>query len=306
MKNTIIVALILLALGFGGYVFTRPATPIVSDTDPTAQENEPVSVEVASTTDMTKEKVNGTEQTVIGKSIEKRNITAYHYGTGTDEILFVGGIHGGYSWNTSLVAFEAMKYFKANPNAIPSNVTVTVIPVLNPDGLVKASGKEGEFVASDITASQAVQTSGRFNANEVDLNRNFDCAWQATGIWQNKPVSGGNAVFSEPESVAVKAYVEIKKPKAVIVWYSAAGGVYSSSCEGGVLTATKNLTDAFAKASLYPAHDSFDFYETTGDMANWLAKVNIPAISVLLTNHTDTEWTKNQAGIEAVLKIFSK
>jgi len=26
---------------------------------------------------------------------------------------------------------------------------------------------------------------------------------------------------------------------------------------------------------------------------------------VLLTNHTDTEWTKNQKGIEAVLKYYS-
>ncbi|PIQ68717.1 MAG: hypothetical protein COV91_02640 [Candidatus Taylorbacteria bacterium CG11_big_fil_rev_8_21_14_0_20_46_11] len=306
MKNTIIIVLILLVLGFGGYVLTRPATPLMSDTDPTAQENKPVSEEVATTTDMTKEMVNGTERTVIGKSIEKRNITAYHYGTGTDEVLLVGGIHGGYSWNTSLVAFEAMKYLKANPTAIPSNVTVTVIPVLNPDGLAKVTGKEGEFVVSDITATQAVQASGRFNVNEVDLNRNFDCAWQATGMWQNKPVSAGSAVFSEPESMAVKAYIESTKPKAVIVWYSAAGGVYSSSCDNGVLPATKNLTDVFAKASGYPAHESFDFYETTGDMANWLAKVNIPAISVLLTNHTDTEWTKNKAGIEAVLKIFAK
>ncbi len=44
--------------------------------------------------------------------------------------------------------------------------------------------------------------SGRFNANDVDLSRNFDCNWQASALWQNKKVSGGNAVFSEPESVA--------------------------------------------------------------------------------------------------------
>ena len=41
-------------------------------------------------------------------------------------------------------------------------------------------------------------------------------------------------------------------------------------------------------------------------MVNWFAKQNIPAISVLLTNHTDTEWTKNQKGIEALLSYYAK
>jgi hypothetical protein len=41
-------------------------------------------------------------------------------------------------------------------------------------------------------------------------------------------------------------------------------------------------------------------------MLNWLAKINIPATSVLLTNHTDTEWVKNQAGVLALLKLYSK
>ena len=41
-------------------------------------------------------------------------------------------------------------------------------------------------------------------------------------------------------------------------------------------------------------------------MANWLAKKEIPAISVLLTNHKDTEWTKNKKGIEALLRYYAK
>ena len=41
-------------------------------------------------------------------------------------------------------------------------------------------------------------------------------------------------------------------------------------------------------------------------MTNWLAKNSIPAISVLLTNHTDTEWSKNLAGIQALLTYYGK
>jgi hypothetical protein len=164
----------------------------------------------------------------------------------------------------------------------------------------------GYFTQSDIPSSQSDLVAGRFNANNVDLNRNFDCDWQPKGVWQTKTVSGGTSAFSEPESQAVENYTNANKPTAVVTWYSAAGGVYSSSCHNGVSSETKTLTKTYADASGYPAYESFDFYATTGDMVNWLAKINVPAISVLLTNHTDTEWTKNLAGVQALLNYYSK
>ena len=113
-------------------------------------------------------------------------------------------------------------------------------------------------------------------------------------------------LVSEPESQAVKSYIDKNKPTAVVVWYSAGGGVYASSCHNGVSKETNTLTQKFASAYGYSAHQSFDFYATTGDMVNWLAKNNIPAISVLLTDHTGTEWSKNKAGVEALLKYYTK
>ncbi|MEK7586773.1 MAG: hypothetical protein AAB453_02805, partial [Patescibacteria group bacterium] len=65
-------------------------------------------------------------------------------------------------------------------------------------------------------------------------------------------------------------------------------------------------TTLFAKASGYKEYNDFDFYEITGDMVNWLAKINIPAISVLLSDHENVEWNKNKAGIEALLKNYAK
>jgi eukaryotic-like serine/threonine-protein kinase len=244
-------------------------------------------------------------KTVIGTSVQKNDLTAYHYGTGNTELLFVGGIHGGYEWNTSLLAYELMDYLEANPNVIPQNIKVTVIPVLNPDGLNKVVGTTGRFSPEAVSSSNDIVVSGRFNSNGVDLNRNFDCDWQTKGVWQDKTVSGGNAVFSEPESQAVKSYIEAKNPKVVVVFYSAAGGVFASNCHNGILSETRAIMNVYANASGYKAYDSFDFYETTGDMVNWLAKNNIPAISVLLSTHESIEWTKNQAGIEAIIKHYA-
>lgn len=298
MKKIIIAIVVIVLLALGVYYFIKtPSNDIVINRD----QNTATTTNSQATTTVDKEK------SLIGKSAGGREILAYHYGTGADEILFVGGIHGGYEWNTVSIAYEAMSYLKANPNLVPANLKITVIPVLNPDGLSKVvSAVNTLFVASEVNTSNTLQVAGRFNANNVDLNRNFDCDWKSTGVWQSKTVSGGSSVFSEPESQAVKNYVESRNIKGAVVFYSAAGGVYSSSCGVGVSAATRALTNTYAKASTYPAHEEFNSYEITGDMVNWLAKKNIPAISVLLTNHTDTEWTKNKAGIDAVLKYFAK
>lgn len=297
MKKLIAFLVVIILIAAGVYYFTQKTegptetTPITSVPQNTSPTTPPITNE---------------KETRLGTSIGGNPIMAFHFGTGTDELLFVGGIHGGYEWNTTLVAYEMIDYLTANPSVIPSNVKVTVIPVLNPDGLQKVVGTTTRFTKTNVSPTESVVVSGRFNGNTVDLNRNFDCDWQANGVWQNKTVSGGSAPFSEPESKAIKAYVESKDPKAVVVWYSAAGGVFSSNCHNGVLAETKTLTNTFASASGYRAYEEWGFYEITGDMVNWLAKENIPAISVLLTNHTDTEWTKNKAGIDAVLKYYAK
>jgi hypothetical protein len=307
MKNIIIICVAIAVLGGGAYVFlnkkpdTTTTLPVITETTnetSTGTSTTSVTQPITPAIDSTK--------TVIGTTVKNNPITAYHYGSGTDELIFIGGIHGGYEWNTVLLARQLMEYLSKNPTVIPNNIKVTVIPVLNPDGLAVVTGTTDVFTSKDVSLSMNTVTSGRFNANKVDLNRNFDCDWQKEGVWQTKTVSGGSSAFSEPESQAIKKYIDNKKPTAVVVWYSAAGGVFASNCHDGVSAETSAITKLFAKASTYPEYESFDFYATTGDMVNWLAKKTIPAISVILTNHTDTEWDKNKAGVEALLKHYAK
>jgi len=242
---------------------------------------------------------------IIGKSAGGYDIFAYHYGSGNKEILLIGGIHGGYSWNTALLAYQMMDYFDGNPQAIPAGIKLTIIPVLNPDGLSRVVDSVGRFKPTDVSSSQEARKAGRFNANNVDLNRNFDCNWQPTAVWQDKTVSGGTKVFSEPEAQAIRDYAQNPALTAVIAWYSSAGGVFSSSCNGEIPAATQAITEIYAQASGYPAHKDFDYYEISGDMTNWFAKNNIPAIGVVLTNSDDVEWDKNLAGVKAVLQYLS-
>jgi len=302
--KTFIIILIVLALILGGfYLFNRNSEVEVVIPD----ESESVENTTPEEEDLTEEEeVKDDTKTVIGSSVEGNDIVAYHYGEGDNELLFAAGIHGGYEWNTTLVAYELMDYFESDPSVIPDGYRVTVIPVVNPDGLEEIVGTTGRFDADSVTATLEETVPGRFNSNDVDLNRNFDCDWQETGTWQNKEVSGGSKVFSEPESQAVRDYVLSNNISGALVWYSAAGGVYASNCHNGVSDKTKELTTVYANASGYPAHQEFDYYEITGDMVNWMAKEEIPAISVLLTNHTDLEWSKNKNGVDAFLATYSQ
>lgn len=302
MTKFIFALIVIIALAAVGYYFWQIQPEANPQGQPAAVNSTQGTSSIATSTSET-----GKPQEIIGQSAGGNPIVAYHYGSGPKEILFVGGIHGGYEWNTVSVANDLMQYLVQHPDAVPASVSVTIIPVLNPDGLKTVVGTTSPtFAVSQVNPSQSVQVSGRFNGDTVDLNRNFDCDWQAEGTWQTKTVSGGTAAFSEPEAQAMKQYIEAHNPTAVVVWYSSAGGVFSSNCHNGVLPETSTLTNVFATASGYPAHTTFDYYAVTGDMTNWLAKIGVPAISVLLTNHTDTEWSKNLAGIEAVLQHYAQ
>jgi hypothetical protein len=246
-----------------------------------------------------------TKQEVIGRSVEGRDIEAYTYGTGADHLLFVGGIHGGYEWNSVLLAYEFIDYLDSNPETVLDNLSVTIIPSLNPDGVFKIIGKEDRFSQTDVKVDREGAKPGRFNANEVDLNRNFDCKWQPESTWQSRVVNAGTAPFSEPEAKALRDFVLEIKPEAVVFWHSQANAVYASECEEGILPETLQVMNVYSKASGYPSVDSFDYYEVTGDAEGWLASIGISAITVELQTNESIEWVKNLAGVEALFKHFS-
>lgn len=249
------------------------------------------------------ESISGPVRTVIGSSVQGRPIESYTYGTGTTHLAFVGGIHGGYEWNSVLLAYTFMDYLQENPGLVPAGTMVTVIPNANPDGVFSVVKKEGRFTAEDVPAGDA--SVGRFNANKVDLNRNFDCKWQPQGTWRGATVSAGERAFSEPEARAIRDFMLKNRPDAAIFWHSQANAVYASECTAGILPETLAIMNAYSKAAGYKPVASFDAYPVTGDVEGWLASIGIPAITVELSTHETVEWEKNLAGIGALLDTLS-
>lgn len=80
--------------------------------------------------------------------------------------------------------------------------------MLNPDGLVRGRTAEG-----------------RFNGNQVDLNRNWGCDWSATAYWQQRTVDPGERPFSEPETAALSVFMQSTRPVAALFYHAAANGI---------------------------------------------------------------------------------
>jgi predicted deacylase len=247
----------------------------------------------------------GPAVSVIGSSVEGRVIEAYTFGAGETKLLFVGGIHGGYEWNSVVLAYDFIDYFTENPALIPNGLTITVIPNLNPDAVFAVVGKEGRFSAAEVLATESELAAARFNANDVDLNRNFDCKWAPESTWRGQTVSAGTGAFSEPEAAALRDYVTAHEPDAAIFWHSQSNTVYASECEAGIIPETLAMMQTYAGAADYNTQASFDAYSITGDAEGWLASIGIPAITVELETHTLTDWQRNVRGVTALLNYYS-
>jgi hypothetical protein len=215
---------------------------------------------------------------IIGKSVEKRPLEVYRFGTGPVERMIVAGMHGGSEYNTVRLVDELMAYIKLHHEIIPSEVTLYFLRALNPDGIARS-----------------LSYLGRANANQVDLNRNWPDGWKKdwdrTYCWNATYVTGGKKPASEPETQALMAFVQSHKLSGLINYHSAALGVFP----GGVPPTddSKQLAEAVAKVSTYkyPPIDIGCIY--TGGMVDWTADQGVPSVDVELTNHTDTDFEMN-------------
>ena len=144
-------------------------------------------------------KVAGTPTVIgvkrFGTSVKDRPIRAYHLGDpdARTTAVVLGSMHGNEKAGLSVV--DALRDGKP-----VTGVDLWVIPTINPDG-----------VAADT----------RGNAHGVDLNRNFGYHWA--------PLTGdtysGTKAYSEPESRALKRFLNRIDPKYVVSFHQPLHGV---------------------------------------------------------------------------------
>lgn len=269
---------------------------------PTAADTAVTSASPTMTDTLTVTAVTTPTITPIGTSVQGRPILNYQFGNGPTQVIFVGGIHGGYEWNTILLAYEIIDHYTANPQLIPNDLTVHIIPSANPDGQYLITSQSERFQPSDVAGDTV---PGRFNANNVDLNRNWNCQWQLTAVWRDVSVSGGPRPFSEPESMVLRDFILPKDPAIVVFWHSAANGVFAAGCPD-THAPSLALANVYGQAANYPVYERFTSYEITGDAGDWLTTQNIPSISIELQNHQSLDLSQNLGGVQATLDYLGQ
>lgn len=127
------------------------------------------------------------EYRIVGQSVHKRPILCTIIGHGHDVTLIMATIHGNEPAGTPLVR-QLTKYLQNNPQLLAGK-KVLLLPVANPDGLAYKS---------------------RFNANDVDLNRNFET---------NNRVNNSKFSYralSEPEACAIEQLIREYSPDRIV------------------------------------------------------------------------------------------
>jgi protein MpaA len=193
-------------------------------------------------------------------------------------LMLVGGIHTGYEANAVDLLNELIAHFERTLQDVLPGMTLVLVPVANPDGLERGRG-----------------ASGRFNAHDVDLNRNWDCEWSPDAVWQDRQVDPGTEPFSEPETIALAALIYDLRPDAVLFYHANANGVFAGECEGGGVS--DRLAEVVGEGAGYPFGAAFTSYEVTGTEASWVDSLGIPAADVELSTTKNTEFTRNLNGI---------
>lgn len=224
------------------------------------------------------------DQIKIGESVEGRSIEAVRFGNGEIKLVLIGGLHTGdvridksnAENNTVDLAKEMIDYFKNNPDEIPEQLTLIIIPVVNIDGYMRGSHD---------------------NARGVDLNRNWPTRnWQENAIHTQRRASGGPNPLSEPETASLDSFIQELQPGLVVVWHSQAGIV-----EGNDREESERLAQIYAQEAGYQYILKWPHYPITGQFMDAMEELGIDEIDVELSTHSGPDFNPNLKAVKAVI-----
>ncbi|MBA2662274.1 MAG: DUF2817 domain-containing protein [Bradymonadaceae bacterium] len=178
---------------------------------------------------------------VIGRSVLGRAIVGELFGSRGPVVYVLAAVHGS---ERSAVSFgERLRAPLLGGLAERAGVQVFLVGAANPDGI-------------------ALRT--RNNANDVDLNRNFDTKNFEPGV-------GGQCALSEPESQAIARTILALRPCAILTIHCCEPCMdYDGPSD--------ELAQAMGSASGFPV---YKLYAAAGSLGSWAGhELDIPIITV--------------------------
>ena len=204
--------------------------------------------------------------------------------------MIIGGIHGGYDWNTIALADQFITYVNDNPDVIPSDVTLYILPDMNPDGDARSHDEWG-----------------RVNANGVDLNRNFPIGWGPTwdrsGCYDLTLTTSGRGPGSEPETRLVMNFIASHKINALFDYHTAGLGIFPGGTPWD--SASTRLARGLASVTTYPFPPINTGCIYSGTLPDYAVSEGAAAVDMELATHDSTDFSMNLRALN-VLVNFTK
>ena len=230
---------------------------------------------------------------LIGRSVKDRRIEAHVLGSGPIAVAFIGNIHGAWEPRAKEVVETGLEYFRSHPDEVPGATSLYFVPTVNPDGY-----EDGRALIASApgTGSQADAELARyaFNANDVDLNRNFDANWRPTACGGERfrlrfgdvcrAGMAGSKPFSEPETQAYAEFIKNKKIALALTYHEDQSASISAKEGGGGLG--EPLATAVARLYNYPYLPSWPKYPVTGQAQDWLDSIGVVGAEIELKYRT--------------------
>lgn len=157
--------------------------------------------------------------------------------------------------------------------SLVDNRDIHIIPAVNPDGL------EYDIASGSYRMWRKNRVKNSGNSYGVDLNRNYGYQW-GTGGSSSSPSSDtfmGPRPFSEPESLAIKNYVEAHENITILLSFHSFsklilypwGHKYDSIENDTDRVVHEKMAEKMSTWNGYEPQQSSDLYIASGDTTDW-------------------------------------
>jgi carboxypeptidase T len=221
----------------------------------------------------------------IGKSIEGRDILALRISSNLDKasqkpgIIFMGGHHARehLSVETPLLLVKRLLSEYKNQNAMAMNIIeyrdLHIIPAVNPDGM------EYDIAANKYKYWRKNRAKNNNGTYGVDLNRNYGYQWGTGGSSQDQgsDIYMGPKPFSEPETQAIKNYVEKNTNLSILLSFHTFsklilypwGHKYDAVTDAKDRAVFETMGRKMASWNGYEPQQASALYIASGDTCDW-------------------------------------
>ena len=230
--------------------------------------------------------------TILWNTVLWKEIPLYTFWSGDKKILYIWWIHGNETGTVSLM-HQWILDLHDNVLSIPNNVSIHIIPCLNIDWYKVAQQCPDYF---------SWGRKGKFNANQIDLNRNFPTSnWSAyaTMFIANKEyhVSWWHNPASEPEISCLLHFLHQENIKTVYVYHNRWATVMSDFS-----VYTNYLTQEYATKSWYKifSEDERNRWwdnKKTWHFTIWGQENNVSVVEIELESRWQSERRRNKPAL---------